>query len=56
LQREDLQQRYYIPWLLVLVDDKDLPSKQTLTFLLFLFSLTETGGKGMELIVTFPAG
>jgi hypothetical protein len=38
------------------IDDKDLPSKQLFSFLMFIFTLTETGGKEGAPIVTIPAG
>jgi hypothetical protein len=38
------------------IDDKDLPSKQLFSFLMFVFTLTETGGKEGAPIVTIPAG
>ena len=36
------------------IDDTDLDSKRTFSFLMLLFSLTETGGKGGAPIVTVP--
>jgi uncharacterized protein YceK len=38
------------------VDDRDLKSKMTFTFLMILFSITETGGKEGLPLVTIPAG
>ncbi len=38
------------------IDDKDLPSKRLFSFLMFIFTLTETGGKEGAPIVTIPAG
>ena len=38
------------------IDDKDLKSKMTFTFLMILFSVTETGGKEGLPLVTIPAG
>ena len=37
------------------VDDQDLSSKHVFTFLMFLFTLVETGGKEGAPIVTIPA-
>jgi len=37
------------------IDNKDLPSKQIFSFLMFMFALTETGGKVGVPIVTIPA-
>ena len=36
-------------------DDHDMPSKRLFTFLMFLFTLVETGGKEGAPIVTIPA-
>ena len=36
------------------VDDRDLMSKRILYFLMFLFTLVETGEKGITPIVTIP--
>jgi hypothetical protein len=36
------------------IDDRDYPSKRMFTFLMFLFSLTETGGPQAAPIVTVP--
>jgi hypothetical protein len=38
------------------IDDRDMRSKSLFTFLMFIFSLTETGGKEGAPIVTIPAG
>jgi len=38
------------------IDDRDIKSKMTFTFLMILFSVTETGGKGGLPLVTIPAG
>lgn len=38
------------------IDEHDLPSKRLFSFLIFVFSLTETGGKDNTPIVTIPAG
>lgn len=38
------------------IDDRDLKSKKTFTFLMILFSVTETGGKEGLPLVTIPAG
>ena len=38
------------------IDDRDLISKRTFTFLMILFSVTETGGKEGLPLVTIPAG
>jgi len=38
------------------IDDRDPRSKGMLTFLMILFSLTETGGSGGAPLVTIPAG
>jgi hypothetical protein len=38
------------------IDDRDLRSKSLFTFLMFIFSLTETGGKEGAPIITVPAG
>lgn len=38
------------------IDDRDLNSKRTFIFLMILFSLTESGGKGGLPLVTIPAG
>jgi hypothetical protein len=37
------------------IDDKDLPSKQMFSFLMFIFTLVETGGKEGAPVVTIPA-
>jgi hypothetical protein len=36
------------------IDDRDYPSKRLFTFLMLLFSLTETGGQQAAPIVTVP--
>jgi hypothetical protein len=38
------------------IDDRDLPSKSLFSFMMFIFSLTETQGKEGAPIVTIPAG
>ena len=38
------------------IDDRDLRSKGFFSFLMFIFSLTETGGKEGAPIITIPAG
>jgi hypothetical protein len=38
------------------IDDKDFRSKITFSFIIFLFSLTETGDKQGAPIITLPAG
>lgn len=38
------------------IDDRDLPSKRMFSFLMFIFTLVETGGKEGAPIVTIPAG
>jgi hypothetical protein len=38
------------------IDDRDLPSKRLFSFLMFMFSLVETGGREGAPIVTIPAG
>lgn len=38
------------------IDDRDLPSKRMFSFLMFMFTLVETGGKEGAPIVTIPAG
>lgn len=37
------------------IDDKDLPSKKLFSFLMFIFTLVETGGKEGVPVVTIPA-
>lgn len=38
------------------IDDRDLQSKGLFSFLMFMFSLTETGGKDGAPVITVPAG
>jgi hypothetical protein len=38
------------------IDDRDVRSKNLFTFLMFIFSLTETGGKEGAPVITVPAG
>jgi hypothetical protein len=38
------------------IDDRDIPSKRLFSFLMFMFTLVETGGKEAPPIVTIPAG
>jgi hypothetical protein len=38
------------------IDDRDMRSKVLFSFLMFIFSLTETGGKEGAPIITVPAG
>ncbi|HSB70999.1 MAG TPA: hypothetical protein VLT62_16855 [Candidatus Methylomirabilis sp.] len=38
------------------IDDRDIPSKSLFSFLMFIFTLVETGDKGAPPIVTIPAG
>lgn len=38
------------------IDDKDLRSKKIFSFLMFIFTLVETGEKGAAPIVTIPTG
>lgn len=38
------------------IDDRDLPSKRMFSFLMFIFTLVETGGREGAPIVTIPAG
>jgi hypothetical protein len=38
------------------IDDRDFPSKGMFSFLMFIFTLVETGGKEGAPIVTIPAG
>jgi len=38
------------------IDDKDLPSKRLFSFIMFLFTLTETGDKQGAPIITIPVG
>jgi hypothetical protein len=37
------------------IDDRDMPSKRLFTFLMFMFTLVETGGKEGAPVVTIPA-
>jgi predicted small lipoprotein YifL len=46
--------RYLDHWFWI--DNRDFLSKRTFTFLMVLFSLTESGGKGGLPLVTIPAG
>jgi hypothetical protein len=38
------------------IDDRDLGSKKIFSFLMFVFTLVETGEKGMAPVVTIPTG
>jgi hypothetical protein len=38
------------------IDDRDIPSKAMFSFLMYIFTLTETGGKDSTPIITIPAG
>lgn len=38
------------------IDDRDMPSKALFSFLMFIFTLVETGDKGAPPVVTIPAG
>jgi hypothetical protein len=38
------------------IDDRDMASKSMFTFLMYIFTLTETGGKDNTPVVTIPAG
>ena len=38
------------------IDDKDFPSKRLFSFIMFLFTLTDTGDKQGAPIITIPAG
>jgi hypothetical protein len=38
------------------IEDRDIPSKRLFTFLMFVFTLVETGGTEGAPIVTIPAG
>jgi hypothetical protein len=38
------------------IDDRDMASKSMFTFLMYIFTLTETGGKDSTPIITIPAG
>jgi hypothetical protein len=45
--------RYHGHWFAI--DDRDMPSKRLFTFLMFMFTLVETGGKEGAPVVTIPA-
>jgi hypothetical protein len=45
--------RYRGHWFII--DDRDMPSKRLFTFLMFIFTLVETGGKEGAPVVTIPA-
>jgi hypothetical protein len=38
------------------IDDRDIPSKRLFSFLFFIFTLTETGGKETPTVLTIPTG
>ena len=38
------------------IDDRDVPSKRMFSFLMFVFTLVETGGKEGAPVITIPAG
>ena len=38
------------------IDDKDFPSKRLFSFIMFLFTLTDTGDKQGAPVITVPAG
>ena len=38
------------------IDDKDFPSKKLFSFIMFLFTLTDTGDKQGAPVITLPAG
>jgi hypothetical protein len=38
------------------IDDQDIPSKRLLSFMMFIFTLVETGGKESPPVLTIPAG
>lgn len=38
------------------IDDRDYPSKRLFSFLMFVMTLTETGGKSGAPVVTISAG
>jgi hypothetical protein len=36
------------------IDDRDMPSKRLFTFLMFIFTLVETGGREGAPVLTIP--